>query len=96
LLPGYPEFFLSDYDTIKPYEQVLFYQVSLMVEPYVITTLVLIFLYNLIFLNKVKKIKKYNFKQEILCYLNICIFIFYIISLIATLISFTISKGILG
>lgn len=96
LLSGNPELFLKDYDTIKSYEHVLFSQISLMAEPYVLATLVLILLFSLYFIMKVKMIKKVNFKLRLLCFINTSILFFYIITLAATFISFTISNGILG
>jgi hypothetical protein len=96
LLFGYPNFFLEDINSIKRYEMVLFRQITEKVRPFVLITFILKFFFNLHLLKKFKKFKKLASKFTIIYWINILIFLFYILVIIANILNLITPSGLLG
>lgn len=93
LLFGYPNFFLEDINSIKRYEMVLFRQITEKVRPFVLITFILKFFFNL---HLLKKFKKLASKFTIIYWINILIFLFYILVIIANILNLITPSGLLG
>lgn len=93
---GYPEYFLVNTRSVSFGEYDILMRLRGIVEPYVLTTFLFVSIYCFYCVIRISKFKKHEKKYKYLYWLNILIFVYYILVWFKALLSLITFNGILG